>query len=155
MNAGFTGSWVVQLVEHLTLPLRVILRFVSSSPASGSGLTAQSLGPVLDSLSPFLSLPLPHSYSVDLSKTNKTLKKSKRKKESWVPRQVLEGQWKPVEDNNFLFYLFIYYFNVYLFLERQRQSMSRGGTEREGDAESEAGSRLCADSSCGAGAHEP
>ena len=35
------------------------------------------------------------------------------------------------------FYLFI--FNVYLFL---RQSMNRGGAEREGDTEWEAGSRL-------------
>ena len=31
--------------------------------------------------------------------------------------------------------------NVYLFL-RERESVSRGGTEREGDTESEAGSRL-------------
>ena len=40
-----------------------------------------------------------------------------------------------------------FFFNVYLFLrerERQRQSTSRGGAEREGDTESEAGSRLCA-----------
>ena len=34
-------------------------------------------------------------------------------------------------------------FNVYLFLtERERQSTSWGGAEREGDKESEAGSRL-------------
>ena len=34
-------------------------------------------------------------------------------------------------------------FNVYLFLrERERDSMSRGGAEREGDTESEAGSKL-------------
>ena len=36
-------------------------------------------------------------------------------------------------------------FNVYLFLrerERERQSVSRGGAEREGDTGSEAGSRL-------------
>ena len=34
-------------------------------------------------------------------------------------------------------------FNVYLFLrERGRENVNRGGTEREGDAESEAGSRL-------------
>ena len=41
----------------------------------------------------------------------------------------------------------IYYlkkiFNVYLFLrDGERQSMSRGGAEREGDTESKAGSRL-------------
>ena len=35
------------------------------------------------------------------------------------------------------------FFNVYLFLrDRERQSMRKGGAEREGDTESEAGSRL-------------
>ena len=35
------------------------------------------------------------------------------------------------------------FFNVYLFLsDTERQRTSRGGTEREGDTESEAGSRL-------------
>ena len=42
--------------------------------------------------------------------------------------------------------LFIYFkiFNVYLFLREreERQSVNRGGAEREGDTESEAGSRL-------------
>ena len=39
-------------------------------------------------------------------------------------------------------YIF-FYFNVYLLLkERERQSVSWGGTEREGDPESKAGSRL-------------
>ena len=43
--------------------------------------------------------------------------------------------------NFILFYC--HFFNVYLFLrERERQSISRGGAEREGDTESEAGSRL-------------
>ena len=40
---------------------------------------------------------------------------------------------------------YLKYFNVYLFLiekERERQSMSGGGAEREGDTESQAGSRL-------------
>ena len=36
-----------------------------------------------------------------------------------------------------------FFFNVYSFLkDRERQSTSRGGVEREGDTESEAGSRL-------------
>ena len=42
-------------------------------------------------------------------------------------------------------YLSFIIFNVYLFLrerETGRQSASRGGTEREGDIESEAGSRV-------------
>ena len=35
------------------------------------------------------------------------------------------------------------FLNVYLFLrERQKQNVSRGGAEREGDTEPEAGSRL-------------
>ena len=38
---------------------------------------------------------------------------------------------------------YVIIFNVYLFL-RQRQSMNRGGAEREGDTESETGSRLWA-----------
>ena len=37
----------------------------------------------------------------------------------------------------------VIFFLVYLFLrDRERQSMSRGGAEREGDTESKAGSRL-------------
>ena len=38
-------------------------------------------------------------------------------------------------------FYFLTFFNVYLFLrERERECVSRGGAEREGDAESEAGS---------------
>ena len=48
-----------------------------------------------------------------------------------------------------------FFFNVYLFL-RQRQNASGLGAEREGDKESEAGSRLRAVSraQCGAQTHE-
>ena len=38
-------------------------------------------------------------------------------------------------------YGFGYFFNVYLFL-KERQSVSGGGAEKEGDTESEAGFRL-------------
>ena len=39
--------------------------------------------------------------------------------------------------------IFLKFFNVYLFLrDKERQSMSREGAEREGDIESEVGSRL-------------
>ena len=38
-------------------------------------------------------------------------------------------------------FFFNFFLNVYLFLG-QRQSMNRGGAEREGDTESETGSRL-------------
>ena len=38
---------------------------------------------------------------------------------------------------------FLFFFNIYLLLrDRERQSMSMGGAEREGDTESETGSRL-------------
>ena len=40
-------------------------------------------------------------------------------------------------------FLFFIFFNVYLLLrDRERQSVIRGGSEGEGDTESEAGSRL-------------
>ena len=42
---------------------------------------------------------------------------------------------------HFFFHLF-FFFTIYLFLDRERQSMSRGGAEREGDTESKADSRL-------------
>ena len=39
-------------------------------------------------------------------------------------------------------YLFIIFFECLFLREEERQSMSRGGAEREGDTESKAGSRL-------------
>ena len=44
----------------------MILQFVSSSPASGSVLTAQSLEPALDSVSPSLSAPPPLTLCLSL-----------------------------------------------------------------------------------------
>ena len=51
------GTWVAQSVKHLTSARVMISRLVSLSPASGSVLTAQSLEPALDSVSPSLSAP--------------------------------------------------------------------------------------------------
>ena len=51
------GTWVAQSVGCPTLAQAMISRSVSSSPASGSGLTAQSLEPVSGSVSPSLSDP--------------------------------------------------------------------------------------------------
>ena len=51
------GTWVAQAVERPTLTGVMISRLVSSSPASGSVLTAQILEPVSDSVSPSLSDP--------------------------------------------------------------------------------------------------
>ena len=60
------GAWVAQSVGHPTSAQVTISRSMSSSPASGSVLTAQSLEPVSDSVSPCLSLTFPHSCSVSL-----------------------------------------------------------------------------------------
>ena len=54
-------------VECLASAQVTISQFVSSSPASGSVLTAQSLEPAWDSVSPSLSLSLPCLHSVFLS----------------------------------------------------------------------------------------
>ena len=55
----FGGTWVAQSAKRLTSAQIMISPSVSSSPASGSMLTAQSLEPAVDSVSPSLSsLPL-------------------------------------------------------------------------------------------------
>ena len=42
-----------------------------------------------------------------------------------------------------LFFFLIFFFSVFIyFWDRERQSMNGGGAEREGDTESETGSRL-------------
>ena len=70
------GVWVAQSVEHPTSAQVMISQFVSSSPASGSVLMAQSLEPASDSVSPSLSLCPP----VCLPKINKHYIKIKKKK---------------------------------------------------------------------------
>ena len=79
------GAWVGQSVKCLTLALVMILHFVSSSPASGSVLTARSLEPASESVSPSLSVsdppPLMLALSLSLSVSQEsTLKKIKKKK---------------------------------------------------------------------------
>ena len=64
-----SGAWVAQSVERPTSAQVMISQFVGSSPTSGSVLTARSLEPALDSVSP-LSLPLPCLRSPSLSKIN-------------------------------------------------------------------------------------
>ena len=54
-----------------------ILQSVSSSPASGSGLMAQSLEPASDSVSPSLSAPPPFMLCVSLSQKQINVKKKK------------------------------------------------------------------------------
>ena len=68
---------MVQSVECPTLAQVMISRLMSSSPAWGSVLTTQSLEPVSDSVSPFLSTRPVHALSLSVSKINikKFLKK--------------------------------------------------------------------------------
>ena len=58
------GTWAAQSVEHWTLAQVMISRFVGSSPALGSVLTARNLEPASDSVSPPLSAPPSHSLSL-------------------------------------------------------------------------------------------
>ena len=66
---------MAQSVKCLTLAQVMISLFMGSSRVSGSVLTAQSLGPVSDSVSPSFSalclLPLPLSLSLSLSLSQK------------------------------------------------------------------------------------
>ena len=57
MKSYNRGAWGAQLVKHPTLAQVMISRFVGSSPTPGFVLTAQSLEPVSDSVSPSLSAP--------------------------------------------------------------------------------------------------
>ena len=77
------GAWVAQLIKRRTSAQVVILQFVSSSPASGSVLIAQSLEPASDSVSPSLSAPPLLTLCLSVSLNNKYMLKQKkeRKKE--------------------------------------------------------------------------
>ena len=63
----YRGAWVVQSVKRPTSAQVMISWSVSSSPMSGSGLMAQSLEPVSDSVSPSLSAPPPFMHCLSLS----------------------------------------------------------------------------------------
>ena len=60
------GAWMAQSVEHPTSAQVMISQFVGLSPTSGSVLTAQSLEPASDSVSPSLSVPPLPVLSVSL-----------------------------------------------------------------------------------------
>ena len=61
------GVWVAQSVERPTSAQVMVSRSVSSSPESGSVLTARSLEPSSDSVSPSLSAPNPLAFCLCLS----------------------------------------------------------------------------------------
>ena len=65
------GAWVAQSDEHPTSAQVIISQRVSSSPTSGSGLTARSLEPASDSVSPSLSAPPLLTLCLSLTKINK------------------------------------------------------------------------------------
>ena len=69
------GAWVAQSAKCPTSAQVTISQFMGSSPASGSVLTAQSLEPVSDSVSPSFSAP--PLLALCLSKINKYLKNLK------------------------------------------------------------------------------
>ena len=62
------GAWVAQSVKPLTLAQVMISQLVSSSPALGSVLTAQSPEPASDCVSPSLSDPPQLALCLCLSK---------------------------------------------------------------------------------------
>ena len=79
----YRGAWAAQSVGASDFGSSHDLTASEFEPASGSGLTAQSLEPASDSVSLSLSLPLPCSCSVSLSFSkinNKPLKTVYKKK---------------------------------------------------------------------------
>ena len=64
------GTWMVQSVERPSSAQVMISQFVSLSPTSGTVLTAWSLEPASDSVSPSLSAPPPLGLCLSLSKIN-------------------------------------------------------------------------------------
>ena len=68
---------MAQSVKRLTSAKVIVSRFMGSSSASGSVLTAQSLEPASDSVSPSLSVPLPFMLCLSLSKINQRELKKK------------------------------------------------------------------------------
>ena len=75
------GVWVAQSIKRPTSAQVMVSRFVSSSPTSGSMLTAWSLEPASDSVSHPRSLPLPsRTLSLFFSKISIKKKKKKKKK---------------------------------------------------------------------------
>ena len=61
------GAWVAQSGKCLTSAQVMISRVVGSSPVSGSLLTARSLEPASDAVSPSLSAPPPLTLCLSLS----------------------------------------------------------------------------------------
>ena len=80
INESFRSTWMTQSSEHLTLAQIMISQSVSSSPASGSVLTAWSLEPVSDSVTPPLCPFLAHALSLSVSQKWINVKNKVKKK---------------------------------------------------------------------------
>ena len=78
---------MAQSVEHPSLAQVIISQLVSLSPASGSVLTARSLEPALDSVSPSLSTPNPLAFCLCLSLEKINIKKNPLRG-AWVAQSV-------------------------------------------------------------------
>ena len=65
------GAWEAQVVKYPTSAQVMISQCMSSSPGLGSVLTAQSMEPASDSVSPSLSAPPSLMLCLCLSKINK------------------------------------------------------------------------------------
>ena len=74
---GRLGSYIV---EHLTSAQVMISRFMGSSPTFSSVLTAQSMQPASDSVSPSLSAPPPLVCALSLKMNIPKRKESKKEK---------------------------------------------------------------------------
>ena len=82
---------MAQSVKRPTSTQVMISQFVSSSPASGSVLTAQSLEPASDSVSPSLSAPPLLTLCLSLSKINVKKKNEDEKDEIYVGFHCARG----------------------------------------------------------------
>ena len=71
LNLKGAGAWVAQSVKRPTSAQVMISWLVSLSPALGSVLTAQSLEPAADSVSPSLSSPPLFIFCLSFSLKNK------------------------------------------------------------------------------------
>ena len=76
LNEETKGTWVAQSVEGPTSVQVMVSWSMNLSPLSGSVLTAQTLEPDSDSVSPSVSAPLPLMFCLS-QKLNKHLKKFK------------------------------------------------------------------------------
>ena len=98
-RSGRRGAWVAQSVKCPTSAQVMISPFVSSSPASGSVLTAWSLESASDSVSPSLSQLSPLlTLCLCLSKINKCKKNFKKQRKHGRSR-LLQGKLKELGDS--------------------------------------------------------